>query len=192
LAAAERPIGWAAGVVARNIEVKARIPANQIEAIRERAAALALKPPEVLCQIDTFFNIPKGRLKLREFTDGPAELIFYERPDQAGPKPSSYIRLPIVSPKSLHEALSGVLGVRGVVEKRREVLRVGQTRIHLDEVQALGSFLELEVVLRESQPDAEGEVIAEQLLRELGLRTDCLVSAAYIDLLEEVNDRAHR
>jgi predicted adenylyl cyclase CyaB len=172
--------------LARNIEIKARIQSDEFGTIRERALGLAPGPPEVLYQTDTFFNIPKGRLKLRESGDGTAELIFYERPDQVDPKPSSYTRSPSLSPKSLYEALNGALGIRGVVKKRREVFLVGHTRIHLDEVEALGTFLELEVVLREDQSDPDGEVIAQQLLRELGVRVDCLIATAYIDLLDEI------
>jgi adenylate cyclase class IV len=170
----------------RNIEIKARIESDRFETIRERALNLASEPPEVLYQTDSFFSVPKGRLKLREFRDGSAEVIFYERPDQVGPKPSLYTRSPSLSPKSLYEALNGALGIRGVVKKRREVFLVGQTRIHLDEVQALGTFLELEVVLREDQSDIDGKLVAERLLGELGVRADCLIATAYIDLLDEI------
>ena len=168
----------------RNIEVKAQITADELDAVRERALQLASEPPQSLQQRDTFFAVSRGRLKLREFGDGSGELIFYERPDQAGPKPSSYVLSPSAAPSSLLAALSGALGVRGVVVKRRQVVLAGQTRIHLDEVEDLGYFLELEVVLRSDQSDAEGEEIAEQLCSQLRLRRDAFVSEAYIDLLE--------
>jgi predicted adenylyl cyclase CyaB len=82
------------------------------------------------------------------------------------------------------EALTRALGVRGVVKKHRELFIVEQTRIHLDEVEGLGSYLELEVVMRDEQSDAEGEAIANQLLEELGVQQEWLISGAYIDLLE--------
>ncbi|MDA0839919.1 MAG: class IV adenylate cyclase [Planctomycetota bacterium] len=169
--------------MARNIEIKARLPEGLNE-VRSRSAALAAEPPTVLLQTDTFFNIPKGRLKLREFADGCAELIYYERPDSEGPKASSYVRSPCPSSSSMHEALTGALGVRGVVKKRRELFITEQTRIHLDEVEGLGTYLELEVVMRDDQTDAEGRAIANQLLKALGIQQDWLISGAYIDLLE--------
>jgi len=85
----------------------------------------------------------------------------------------------------MREALLRALGVRGVVEKRREVFMAGQTRIHLDEVRGLGSFLELEVVLTPGQSVEAGELIARDLMEQLGVSAESLESAAYIDLLEE-------
>ena len=168
-----------------NVEIKARIPDSEFAALRERAAALAARPAEVLRQTDTFFATEKGRLKLREFHNGGGELIYYERPDQSGPKHSSYTRSDCPEPASMREALGRALGVRGVVEKRREVLLAGQTRIYLDEVSGLGSFLELEVVLANGQSVESGERIACDLLKRLGVPAEALESAAYIDLLEE-------
>jgi predicted adenylyl cyclase CyaB len=75
-------------------------------------------------------------------------------------------------------------GIRGVVKKNRYLYMVGQTRIHLDEVEGLGHFMELEVVMREGQSDAEGQAIAEDLMRRLGIREDALIEGAYMDLLE--------
>ena len=80
--------------------------------------------------------------------------------------------------------LGAALGVRGVVEKRREVFRLGRTRIHLDEVRGLGSFMEIEVVLEDGEATAEGERVAEALLAELEIPAAALLAPAYIDLLE--------
>lgn len=170
--------------MARNIEIKARVSDNDFKDVRTRASTLCHATPEVLQQKDTFFKIPRGRLKLREFANGSGELIFYERPDELGPKPSSYFRSPCESPQTLLPVLTRALGVRGVVVKRREVFLFEQTRIHLDKVSSLGRFLELEVVLGETQSDSEGEAKAKQVLEKLGVRLDHLVSTAYIDLLE--------
>jgi adenylate cyclase class IV len=80
--------------------------------------------------------------------------------------------------------LAAALGVRGEVRKRRELVLVGQTRVHLDVVEGLGTFVELEVVLEAGQSDADGEAVARALLRELGLGEADLLPVAYIDLLE--------
>src|SRR3954469_9490010 len=97
-------------------------------------------PVERLTQVDTFFVVPKGRLKVREFGDGSGELIAYDRPDQPGPKSSSYTVARVPSARALLDALSRSLDVRGRVEKRREVVLVGRTRVHLDDVDGLGTF----------------------------------------------------
>jgi adenylate cyclase class IV len=168
--------------VARNIEIKARIPA--LEAIRTKALSLASSPGEVLHQTDTFFTVPKGRLKVREFPGGSGELIAYRRPNHPGPKESVYSRCVCQSAKMLADTLSDVLPVRGAVAKRRELFLVGSTRIHLDEVEGLGAFVELEVVLSDGESVERGERVARELLRDLEIPESSLISEAYIDLLE--------
>jgi adenylate cyclase class IV len=133
--------------MARNIEIKADV--RDLAAIAARAAAIADEGPSEILQDDTFFACPAGRLKLRSFSEREGELIFYQRVDQRGPKESFYIRTPVSEPASLRQALSLAYGEVGRVRKRRTLFIVGRTRIHLDEVERLGSFLELEVVLRE-------------------------------------------
>ena len=170
--------------MASNIEIKARLSPEQWRRIQKEALALSSVAPTILEQTDTFYTVPKGRLKLRELKDGTAELIAYERPDRSGPEHSSYVRSSCSDAKSLHEALARSLGVRGVVEKHRQVIHVGQTRIHLDEVVGLGSFLELEVVVQENQSLAEAEAIAAELMRAFAVTSESLIEGAYIDLLE--------
>ncbi|HSI86024.1 MAG: class IV adenylate cyclase [Candidatus Methylacidiphilales bacterium] len=164
-----------------NIEIKARLadPARQYALAKQ----LADGPAEVLHQTDTFFKCPHGRLKLRVFPSPPAELIFYRRPDQPGPKHSEYQILPIPAPEETRTFLAAALGEVRTVQKVRTLYMKGQTRIHLDEVQGLGSFLELEVVLHAEQSLEEGQTIAEELLKALEISPDALISGAYADLL---------
>lgn len=171
----------------RNVEIKARI--RDMNDVRRHAAALSDAPAVVLEQEDTFFNVPDGRLKMRVFPDGKGELIAYQRPDAVGPKTSEYLVYRTPHPEPLAGLLERALGVRGVVCKRRTLYLVGPTRIHLDEVEGLGAFLELEVVLYDGQPEAEGEAIARRLLADLGVGDEDRVAAAYIDLLEAENER---
>lgn len=166
---------------ARNIEVKARI--DSVQALLPRARALADGQAQLIEQDDTFFHAPRGRLKLRVFSDGSGELIAYERADGLQARASEYVRVPVSDPDALREALGRALGERGRVRKRRWLLRAGPTRIHLDEVQGLGHFLELEVVMREGEPDAQGVATAEALMQALGLRDAPRVGGAYLDLL---------
>lgn len=175
--------------MARNVEIKARLPDAQADRIRRRALARSPVAPEVLHQTDTFYATPSGRLKLRRLHDGRAELVAYDRPDATGPALSAYDRVACDDPDALHAVLARTLGVRGVVEKRREVVLLGQTRVHLDDVKGLGRFLELEVVLREDQSPEEGRAIAVALMELLGIAPESLVECAYIDLLERALDR---
>ncbi|XP_056367522.1 uncharacterized protein LOC130263765 isoform X2 [Oenanthe melanoleuca] len=138
---------------------------------------------QVLLQTDTFFRVPRGRLKLRRTQDGRGELIFYERPDSTGPKLSSFSITPTADPEGLQAVLSRSLGVLGTVRKERLLLLLGQTRLHLDRVQGLGDFLELEVVLRPEQSEQDGQRVARRLLRELGIPEGDLICGAYLDLL---------
>src|SRR2546421_565877 len=94
--------------VARNIEVKARI--DSLSDVRARLPALPCHGEHHLYQTDTFFHVVRGRLKLREFADGTGELIFYERPDEAGPKLSQYDRIPCHDAVPVLRALSTALG----------------------------------------------------------------------------------
>lgn len=166
--------------MARNAEIKARV--DDLEAMSARAAALATEGPLVIEQDDTFFVCASGRLKLRDFGDGSGELIFYRRADQRGPKESSYLRSRTTTPAELRESLALACGRAGRVVKRRTVYLVGRTRVHLDRVAGLGDFVELEVVLRDDEPFAAGELEAKALMARLGIADDDLVAAAYVDL----------
>jgi predicted adenylyl cyclase CyaB len=167
-----------------NIEIKARV--DDVDVLRARAEALSDAPVKVIPQEDIFFNTEKGRLKLRVLAPDEGYLIYYERPDRDGPKRSDYHLAKTNEPENLKTALTLALGVRGVVRKTRYLYIVGQTRIHLDEVEGLGHFMELEVVMREGQSDAEGQAIAEDLMRRLGVREEALIEGAYMDLIENV------
>ncbi|MBC8058021.1 MAG: class IV adenylate cyclase [Rhizobiales bacterium] len=167
--------------MARNVEIKASI--DSIEALLPQALALADGPPEPIAQDDTFFCCANGRLKLRVFAGGRGELIAYERPDAAGPKTSDYAITPVCDPDALRETLARALGLGGRVIKQRTLLRIGRTRVHLDRVDGLGDFLELEVVLNDGESAEDGIGVAHALLRALQVDTAQLVSGAYVDLL---------
>jgi predicted adenylyl cyclase CyaB len=170
--------------LARNIEIKARI--TSVAALTERAAALADSGPTEILQDDTFFNCPSGRLKLRTFANNTGELIFYRRSDEHGPKQSFYVRTPTTDPESLRETLSLAYGTVGRVRKHRTLYLVGRTRIHLDVVQNLGDFLELEVVLRDDEAPDAGVREAADLMRRLGVEPSQLIDRAYVDLLADI------
>lgn len=170
--------------MARNIEIKASVP--DLARVRSRVSAVATSPVEFIEQTDTFF-VPggdRGRLKVREFADGSGELIAYSRPDQTGPKTSTYLRSPCQDASLLVAALAAALPIRAVVRKRRELWLVGRTRVHLDEVERLGTFVELEVVLADDESTEVGDREAHALLALLDISPSALIAVAYVDLLE--------
>src|SRR5215212_9809882 len=152
-----------------NIEIKAR--ARNFAEIKARAEQLSNTPGEVIPQEDIFFRTPQGRLKLRVLSPDSAQLIYYTRPDQEGPKRSDYHISLTSDPENLKRVLELTYGIRGVVRKTRYLYLVGQTRVHLDDVEGLGQFMELEVVMAEGQSDAEGQAIAEGLMSALGVES---------------------
>ena len=175
--------------MARNVEIKARVA--DPEATRRRIAAVADGPPETLDQLDTFFRVAAGRLKLREIAGGRAELIFYQRADTPDPVESRYERVTVTDAPALRGLLAAALGVRGEVAKRRLLYHAGGTRIHLDEVRDLGWFLELEVVLRDGDPVGAAREEAARVMAALGVEPSALVAEAYVDLLgRDANDPA--
>lgn len=139
-----------------NIEIKARVP-NPAR-LHTLAAALSHAAGTLLCQEDTFFHIPQGRLKLRTLAPTP-------------------------TPAALKATLAAALGVRGVVRKQRWLYLVGQTRVHVDEVEGLGTFVELEWVMQPVQTHAEGAHVVAELMQRLEIAEAELIAEAYIDLL---------
>lgn len=167
--------------MARNVEIKARLA--DLEATRRLVERIADGPGQPAEQTDTFFRVEGGRLKLRERSGAEAELIYYRRPDAPGPKESAYETCAVPEAGRLRELLSAALGVAGVVQKRRLVYRAGRTRIHLDDVRGLGSFLELEVELAPEEPVDLGVREARRLMGLLNIGDAALVAGAYVDLL---------
>src|SRR5258708_37658795 len=152
--------------MARNIEIKAR--ARQGDDLREGAARLPPDAPRIFRQQDFFYDVPRGRLKLRQFDDGtPAELIFYQRDDRDGPKASYYTRSPVTNAEAMHSLLATALTTRGIVTKERHVYLAGRTRIHLDRVDGLGDFIELEVVIAQADQYKGGVAAAHALFSKL-------------------------
>ncbi len=164
----------------RNIEIKCRCA--DLEVVREKALAMGAAEKGVLLQEDVFFRAPRARLKLRVVEGGRAELISYRRPDVTGTRGCDYVVVPAADPALLEEALSHALERDGAVRKRRRLLLLGNTRIHLDEVEGLGAFVELETVLS-GRSDGEGREEMESVARGLGLDPMDAVPVPYLELL---------
>lgn len=173
--------------MARNVEIKARV--RDLADLEEVARSLEDRGTEDHEQTDTYYQVPHGRLKLRVLAEGSAELIQYDRPDSRDPELSRYVRARVDDPTPVNEALINALGIRAIVRKSRRVFLVGRSRIHLDRVEGLGDFLEVEVVLGPGEAPEEGEQEAYQLMERLGIRRDDLIRTGYVDLLEAAAER---
>jgi adenylate cyclase class IV len=184
----------------RNIEAKFRVP--DLAAVRARALALGARPVGRLEQVDTYFFAPNGRLKLREVAEvgqpAAAWLIAYQRADDAGARLSAYEIAPVPDAAALLAVLRPAMGVRVRVAKTRDLLLLRHTRLHLDDVRGLGSFVELETLV--GPPDARrgaategmegaadeaagGRELAE-IVAGLGLLLEDGIPGSYADLLE--------
>ena len=165
----------------RNVEIKARLTDASVP--MRLAAELAGNEGQLIRQEDIFFHGREGRLKLRILAPDHGELIFYHRPDQAGPKTSTYAISVTSEPAQLRQVLALSLGERAVVRKTRRLFLVGRTRVHLDAVEGLGEFLELEVVMADGEDLAAGEQEAAALMARLQVTPSALIEGAYVDLL---------
>jgi predicted adenylyl cyclase CyaB len=167
--------------VPTNIEVKAIL--EDVRAARETAARLSGQNGKIFHQVDVFFSCDAARLKLRILGPHLGELIRYERSDLAAARVSRYLIARTQDPEVLRTILTETLGTEGVVKKTRQLFLVGQTRVHIDSVEGLGDFLELEVVMRPDQEESDGHEIVRGLLLEFGIRRGQLVAEAYVDLV---------
>ena len=170
-----------AAQVLRNLEVKVRYP--DLAAARRYARQLGAREAGTSRDVDTYFRVPEGRLKLRQ-SEGAAQgtLIFYRRPDAPVSRLSEYYLSRVDDVPSLRSLLEAAFGVLVTVSKNRQLFLYGATRIHLDEVAGLGSFIELETVLRRQDAD-EAEAEHELVKRALRMGEQQAVSSSYSDLL---------
>ena len=165
----------------RNLEIKA-LDADP-EATFAAALELGAQDQGMLRQRDTYFHAVQGRLKLREAPPQPAELIAYARAELTGPKVSIYRIVPVSDHVALIDALADSLGVRVVVEKVRRLLLWRNVRIHLDRVDGLGDFVEIEAIATSPGGLEVERDRVEQLRATLGITDERLVAAGYADLL---------
>lgn len=171
---------------AANVEVKLRCA--DLAAARAAALRAGARPVADEEQVDTYFVTRTGRLKLREIRGARAELIPYLRPDLAGARRSDYRVIPVPDAEGTRRLLTSLLGVQRVVRKRREVLIWRNVRIHLDRVDGLGSFLELEAVFDGSATaEAEQRDAVRWLQAELGLAAEPCIAGSYETLLADAD-----
>ena len=164
-----------------NVELKARDPNPEVTAAR--CLNLGAVSAGTLHQRDVYFHTRHGRLKLRAHLGDGGELIAYRRPDSAAARESTYVRAAVPDPDPVLDALDAALGTVIVVSKRRRLFLWEGVRIHLDEVEQLGSFIELEAVLPDAGDLATAHEKVARLRSSLGIKDGELESVGYADLL---------
>jgi adenylate cyclase, class 2 len=163
----------------RNLERKSRNA--DFDAVRPALEGMDARREGVMDQVDTYYHCREGRLKLRRIDGNHAELIWYARPDDEGVRASTYRRVAVPDAAALHAALSNALGVRGEVRKRREVWHWHNVRVHLDEVEGLGRYVEFEAVIDDASDEAISLERLEAIGRALGLESANDVAGSYAD-----------
>lgn len=167
----------------RNVEIKARVA--DLASVREAALRIGARFHAVEVQTDRYYTVDGAhRVKLRTIAGGRAELVEYWRSEATGVRASDYTITPVRD-----EAAGLCLVPKGqprvVVRKRREILLWDNVRIHLDEVDGLGTFLELEAVVDERHDEPTCWAQVDMLMRALALRDDELIRASYAEMVDQ-------
>lgn len=170
-----------------NIEIKAR--SKKHDKIRAMLMSRKADYRGTDHQIDTYFNVPHGRLKLRE---GNIEnfLIQYDREDKDGPKQSNVVLYKSIPGSSLKSILTNSLGILVAVDKKREIYFVDNVKFHLDTVKDLGTFIEIEAI--DKNPSLGREKLLEQCnhyMKMFDIAQQDLISVSYSDLLLELKNK---
>jgi len=164
----------------RNIELKARL--GDLSPARTAVRRLGAREAGVLVQTDTYFFVREGRMKLRETEGRSAELIWYRRSDEASLRDSNYRIAEVSDAGGMKEELAQSLGVRGQVRKRRELWMWENVRIHLVDVEGLGTFVEFEAVIDSDADDRESPARLAKLIEAIGIREEDRIGQSYSDL----------
>lgn len=163
-----------------NIEVKAKN--NNPSRINEALTKLGLTPAAHLWQEDTFFAVPRGRLKIRCDEAGQCELIYYRRRNEPGLKVSSYFRRSPNDIETSRMQLTTLFGIKNIIKKKRTLFLLGGARVHLDHVDGLGDFVEIEVPMITRSDENRAKHTARRIMKELSITEDELLSTAYEEM----------
>ncbi len=163
-----------------NVEIKARC--SDVERVRGALRSQNARFAGTDHQIDTYFRVREGRLKLREGNIENA-LVYYLRPDQGGPKTSDVLLHKVEPNSGLKDVLTRALGVLAVVDKQREIYYVENVKIHIDEVKGLGNFVEIEAAGDENADRDHLRLQCDEFIRLFGIASSDLLEHSYSDMV---------
>lgn len=163
-----------------NLEFKAEL--RDVAVARGIARSLHAAWIAEVQQVDTYYRVPSGRLKKREQFGEPVEMIHYERPNRSSPKLSKF---EIYTEEQARERFGSTpLPVWTIVRKTREIFVLNHTRIHLDRVEGLGNFLELESIVSKQHDQSKCALDIAKLRQAFGPVLGEAIDCSYSDLLE--------
>jgi predicted adenylyl cyclase CyaB len=163
----------------RNLEIKAWI--EHVQRAQSVARSLNATHAGILHQTDTYFKVQQGRLKLREIADSHSELIYYLRDEASPRRESKYEVYRVEDAASLKGILEHALGILATVKKERMLFLYNETRIHIDKVEELGSYLEIEVPVSHSL--SASEEILRFLIEKFNIRSTDFLYHSYADMI---------
>jgi len=164
----------------RNLELKAFLHSRQ--RAEEVAKSLGAEFKGTLKQVDVYYRIPHGRLKMRSIEGGCHEMIYYVRPNRSGGRFSDYTVVPLRQPRVVARVFEQLYGIRTIVRKHRRLYLYKNARIHLDSVRDLGDFLEFEVMVVRGVRQAGA--LLRQLTNAFGIRPSMRIASSYSDLMD--------
>lgn len=168
----------------QNVEFKAEI--RNLEAARRQCGLVGAEYRGSFVQIDTYFRIADGRLKRRETPGRPVEWIFYRRPDGPVARLAQYTFL--TDEQARVRFGEGTLIPWKVVRKTRELWMVGNVRVHLDQVEDLGLYVEFEAVVSARHDLAECRAMVQHLREEFAPIMGEALGGSYESLVPELSD----
>ena len=163
----------------KNLELKSLY--DSLPRAKRIARAIGAVHKGLLLQVDTYFSVRSGRLKLREIDGEKFELIYYERANAKKSRYSDYRIVPLIEPRSARDLFRVLFGISVVVRKKRTLFLYQNARIHVDSVERLGSFIEFEVVVNRGKKQARA--LMQFLRKEFRINPTTLVGGSYSDLL---------
>lgn len=163
----------------QNLEIKCAYPS--LAKARRIARRIGASSRGTLRQVDTYFYVKTGRLKLREIDGSRFELIYYRRPNARSTRYSHYTIIKLGEPGPAKSILRTLHGASVVVRKKRGLFIYKNARIHIDSVERLGTFVEIEVVVKQGRRQARD--LMEFLLNEFGIDQKMLLGVSYSDLM---------
>jgi adenylate cyclase class 2 len=167
------------------VEMKAKV--DSLDPFRQKLAALKARHIGTFRQTDTYYEVPTGRLKLRE-TEGSSkmQLIYYQRPDIQDIKQSTVFILEFDKADFMKQFINSNLRVKTVVEKQRTIYRHRGTQIHLDNVKNLGTYIEFEHPAQNTpQANKQVQQKLKKLMAKLGVEAENLQKGSYSDLIQQ-------
>jgi predicted adenylyl cyclase CyaB len=162
----------------QNLEIKCAYPS--VARARSIARRIGASSKGTLRQVDTYFKVRSGRLKLREINGRKFELIYYQRPNAKSTRYSNYIIVELEEPVAAKSLLRSLHGVSVVVRKNRGLFLYKNARIHIDSVERRGTYVEFEVLVKHGRRQARE--LMQFLMREFGIDRNKLVGGSYSDM----------